>query len=127
MTEPRTVRLQPRPTSVRAARALVGDTLDHAGVPDEQVEAVRLVVSELVTNAVVHGDGDVELCLDLDQRCVRISVADEDDGAPSPVDADPGAVSGRGLRLVDEIADRWGTAPRSDGRPGKTVWAELRF
>lgn len=127
MPEPRTTRLPPRPGSVRTARTLVTDALDSVDAPTERVEAVRLVVSELVTNAVVHGDGDVEVCLDLDRRCVRIAVADDDEHPPQPIDADPADVSGRGIRLVEEIADRWGTELRTDGRPGKTVWAELSF
>lgn len=104
-----------------------------------------LVVSELVTNAVLHAPGPLELRLWMVGAAVRIEVLD---GSTSPVvpkvrtpaltvasllddDADleaveellmVGATTGRGLRLVENLSSAWGWAPRPDGG-GKSVWA----
>jgi anti-sigma regulatory factor (Ser/Thr protein kinase) len=87
---------------------------------------VRLLVSELVTNAVRHAnlaDGDViVLVLDLADDALRVEVHDPGGGfvptAPSP---DPARPSGWGLYLVAELADRWGV----DSDESTLVWFEL--
>lgn len=107
--------------SPAAARAFVRDAVvrKHPAVP---AEALTLVVSELVTNAVVHGSGDVHLDVAVDATHIRVEVADD-----SPADAVPVAPlvegdSGRGLLLVSRLAARWGI--RREG-PRKVVWADL--
>ena len=84
--------------------------------------ALRVIASELVTNAIVHGAEPIELRLHHQDGEVTIEVADGDPHidnvrlrAP-----DPTARCGRGLRVVSCLADRWGTRPRQSG---KTVWA----
>lgn len=87
-------------------------------------DAVLLVVSELVTNAVRHGWGDVELRLDLDGRTVRIEVVD--DGHADVIAAEkllPMSPGGRGLRLVRELSHDWGAGFDPAGRT--LVWAEV--
>lgn len=82
-----------------------------------------LVVSELVTNAVMHARVAPRLTLSWDGRCVRIEVSDDGPGRPVLRRPAPTATSGRGVALVDSLAEHWGVVP---GRGGKTVWAEVR-
>jgi two-component sensor histidine kinase len=83
---------------------------------------VALVVTELVTNSVKHAGAAPELTLDWDGARLRVEVFDEGEGRPVRRKADMTATSGRGLALVDAVADRWGVIERD---AGKAVWAEL--
>lgn len=87
---------------------------------------VALVVSELLTNAALHGDGPVELVLSLiGQAVLRIEVADAHPGVPQPRQPhQPGVPGGHGLHIVAKLCDAWGVDPRADG---KTVWSEIRL
>jgi two-component sensor histidine kinase len=105
------------PDSVGAARRLVSrhtPSLD----PGQRQDAV-LMVSELVTNAVVHGVGAISLRIDAGADTVRIEVADEGNIAipPSP---QPSAHGGWGLRIVEQLADDWGVLDGST-----RVWFRL--
>jgi anti-sigma regulatory factor (Ser/Thr protein kinase) len=87
--------------------------------------AVALVVlSELVTNAVLHGAEPIEVCVRGEDGGLRIEVSDG--GAQSapmvPQAQRPDRPGGLGLHIVDALARRWGTDVREDG---KTVWAEI--
>lgn len=86
---------------------------------------VALVVSELLTNAALHGNGPVELVLRLSgQEVLRIEVADTDPGVPEPRQPhQPGVPGGHGLHIVEKICDSWGVEPHEGG---KTVWSEIR-
>lgn len=88
-------------------------------------DAVLLVTSELITNAVRYGAGEVELRVVLDGPCVTLEVLD--DGRTSVRAPDtappPSSLGGRGLLLVREVSSRWGSDLTSDGRT--CVWAEL--
>lgn len=88
----------------------------HAHVLDE----AELLVSELVTNAVVHATPPLTVKVECDGTSLRVAVTDGSDRSPVPRVADADAESGRGIFLVDVISDRWGVAP-SDGE-GKAVW-----
>jgi len=90
-----------------------------AGFDSDRLDTAVLLVSELVTNAVVHGDGPIELTIAVDDRGARFAVTDEGGGTPAVRD-DPGADGGWGLRLVAQLARRWGVA---DGRTH--VWFEI--
>src|SRR3954452_21181803 len=105
------------------ARRMVGDFLHAWRIEDREVRAGALVViSELVTNAVVHGGGDVSLELDCDRDRLRLSVLDGSSAVPQPRGPQQLGGHGRGLRLVQAMSTRWGF----DSRPvGKRVWAEL--
>ncbi len=104
----------------------------YLAAPDALVtdtDAATLVVSELVANAVVHAAGDVEpieLTLDADGACLRIEVLDHDPSPPTLPAHAPGAdgEGGRGLLIVDRVADRWGWRPLPGD--GKRVWCDLR-
>lgn len=113
--------------SVSLARRWVGDVLRVAGHLD--VERARLVMSELVANAVLHTDsgrpgGLVTVEINsIGQERVHIQVIDE--GAvtvPRPRTSGECAVSGRGLRLVEESSVRWGMRRELSGY---AVWAEV--
>lgn len=95
--------------------------------PADLVDLAILLASELVTNAVVHGLGPVQLLVIEDGDRLRIEVSDGRPGSlPSTVDRSAaGDTSGRGLLIVDRLAERWGYRPRRRP-PGKVVWAELR-
>lgn len=117
--------MTPLPTdtgAIRRARKTVGDQLWAWGLP-ELVDDAELITSELVTNAIEHGDGSIELRMyALDDR-VRISVLDQNLGSLPRVIADRGLeVGGRGLSLIEQISVAWGHDV-IDG--SKEVWAEL--
>lgn len=93
----------------------------------EEVPAVRLLVSELVTNSVRHAELDpdewIDLEVDVDLDAVRVTVTDPGGGFNPPTrPPHPTEPSGWGLTLVQRMADRWGIS--SDGRT--QVWFELR-
>jgi len=94
------------PGSIRSARRLVAD---HASVlgSQQQQENALLMVSELVTNALSHGIGDIWLRIDVGTDTLRVEVSDEGNIALSPSPT-PGANGGWGLRIVDQLADEWG-------------------
>ena len=85
---------------------------------------VLLVVSELVTNAVLHaGGGGIDLTVTLSDSAVRIEVVDSSPALPEPKPPTEDNTNGRGLLLVDAVAGTWG-ADLDQG--GKRVWAEVR-
>ncbi|MEE4490072.1 ATP-binding protein [Streptomyces sp. BE230] len=110
--------------SVREAREFVRDALADWGFGGVRVGDVVLCVSELCTNALVHGvppGRGYRLMLWLrDEGQVRVEVHDSGDGEPGV--REPDGESGRGLVIVDALADRWGVGERS---PGKIVWCEF--
>ena len=112
--------------AVAQARAAVDRLERLESYPDARF-AVRLLVSELFTNAVKyggrHGDAPVRLALELDESQVRAEVGDHGRGFPGGPVAMPAqdAESGRGLAFLDAIADRWGVI-RGDEN---CVWFEL--
>lgn len=86
-------------------------------------ETAELVVSELVTNAVVHAATPVDVEAIVRRHGVRVEVADGSPHPPVPRAYEGLAGTGRGLRLLEELADEWGVQPHPRG---KTVWFELR-
>ena len=127
MNQQATLELVPALRAPRAARAFVAETLTAWNVQADEVEAAQLVVSELVTNAVLHAADSPTIILDLrlTDGAVRVMVSDgglgEPDRRPHP---DPRtSETGRGVWLIDAFAERWGT--EMHGRDGKTVWCEL--
>ena len=101
-----TADLPRRTTSIHAARQLVA--IHVTGLSDARLADACLMVSELVTNALVHGTGAISLRIATESGRVTIEVADEGDGEVA-IAPDPGAAGGWGLRVVDELADDWGS------------------
>jgi len=107
-------------TSPRAARQFVGGLL---GEPDGETLQVALVlISELVTNAVVHARTQVDVRVEMGTDHLRVEVADRDPRLPLPSAQAPDAPGGRGLFLVQELATAWGTELCAGG---KVVWFTL--
>lgn len=111
------------PEAARHARRFTRRTLRAWRVDETAMDAALLVVSELVTNALVHTGGPVRLDLTLIGRRLRVAVTDASPRTPVKP-ADPGweATGGRGIILVEAMSDTWGTVPVSGG---KQVWSEL--
>ena len=91
----------------------------------EVVEVVELLISEVVTNAILHTSSPPELKIEVRPDCVRVEVRDTDPQLRARVRSteDPTATSGRGLAIVDRLATAWGI----ETKPGvsKVVWFEV--
>ncbi|GAA2664748.1 SpoIIE family protein phosphatase [Streptomyces vastus] len=110
------------PQAVGHARRFTKRTLRAWGVT-QQTDAILLVVSELVTNALVHTDGQVRLDLTLINNRFRVAVADISPRTPiKPTSIGWEATGGRGILLVEALSAAWGTVPVSGG---KQVWCEI--
>lgn len=110
--------------SAAAARQAIGDL--SPGLPDDLVGDVRLLVSELVTNALRHAslrdEDTIKLTVSVSSSRVRVEVLHPGEGFEAPdVPTDPEAVEGWGLYLVATLADRWGVVNEA----GTRVWFEL--
>jgi two-component sensor histidine kinase len=82
----------------------------------------ELLASELVTNAVTHGRGQVRILMEYDATGLAITVSDDEPAQPVIPEEELSATGGRGLRLVDGLSSDWGITPC---RPGKGVWFRL--
>jgi hypothetical protein len=107
-----------KPAAVGRARRLVVERLAVWGC--ENTEDAALVLSELITNAVVHAGGAVTITVTRDGRRIRIEVSDNAPGQPRPGGPSPG---GRGLHIVTQLSEHWGFHPTATG---KLVWALVR-
>ena len=105
------------PQARAALRALLHDTAFAGRLDDGE-----LAVSELVTNAVLHGREPITVRLTVTADSVRVEVHDGSALSPSFSMLDPTAVTGRGLMLISAASDRWGVEPEPHG---KQVWFEL--
>jgi anti-sigma regulatory factor (Ser/Thr protein kinase) len=117
--------LTPAPESARAGRAFARQALAERHL-DVLAGDVELVVSELVTNALRHGGaspGTLELMVWRRMGHLILAVTDSSPRPPTLADADPLNDSGRGLRVVEEIAGSWGWTSLGDRR--KAVWAVI--
>jgi anti-sigma regulatory factor (Ser/Thr protein kinase) len=113
------VRLAPTPEAPGSARRLAGERLaGRIGAP--AAADLDLVITELVSNAVEHGSGDVTVRVGLRADAVLVEVVDAGSASRPHVRADAGATGGWGLRIVDAVARRWGVYEGSTH-----VWAEL--
>ncbi|MFD3612596.1 ATP-binding protein [Streptomyces atroolivaceus] len=116
-----------RPESVKAARDFTARTLRDWGLDD--TGDVRLVVSELATNALAHGsDRDHGFLVRLEAQTdgIRLEVHDSRDPRQplsEPTGPDPASETGRGLVIVDVLSTLWGVDPRQPR--GKIVWSHF--
>jgi anti-sigma regulatory factor (Ser/Thr protein kinase) len=121
------LRLEPNECAPRLARRHVWFTTCDWGLTEQRLCELELLVSETVTNAIVHAGTPVDLSLRLDDGLVSVAVRDFGDGIPSirgtPSTCDSsGASGGWGMRLIAGVSTRWGVA---EADPGKVVWFEL--
>lgn len=116
------VRLKGDASAPSRARRFVASCCEE--LPTEARDVVLLLTSELVTNAVVHGEGDVLLEIHVDSGIVSVAVRDQGDGVVRPASRFSWPETGHGLTLVRKLSDRWGVEQTS-GTSGKRVWFEL--
>jgi PAS domain S-box-containing protein len=113
--------LPPHASSVGEARRLVRSELADAGRED-LTDAAELLVSELVTNALVHAGTPIGVTARVDDTGLRVEIGDGSPHLPAPRHHATMAGTGRGLRLLQQMVDSWGAYPFADG---KVVWFKL--
>lgn len=120
-------RLGRDPSQVGYAREQARKALPCWGL-DEHACLIELLLSELVTNAVRHGDGEIDVCLALARGQLRIEVHDGGHGRPVLRPPTPDDIGGRGLALIDGLIKAhggvWGVVEDASG-PGKAVFAAI--
>ncbi len=115
-----TISLDRAPAATARARRFVAAQLG-ATAGETVLHDVTLVASELVTNALMHGEGRIELSLRTDRDRVRVEVMDQGSGAVvEKRERQLDMTNGWGLQIVDQLSERWGA---SEGTT--RVWAEL--
>ena len=119
--EQRELALHAVPDAAPLARAALRALLTGTQLEDRLADG-ELALSEMVTNAVLHGRDPISLRVVRTAVCARVEVTDASPVSPSFSMLDPSAVTGRGLMLISAASDRWGVEPLSDG---KRVWFEL--
>lgn len=116
---------QDEPARIADARRHLSALLHDWGSP-EQVDSAVLLVSEMITNVLVHTDTDALLLAEVTGgaglRRLRVEVTDAGDDLPHKRRPGELASSGRGLILIELLADAWGVEPRGEG---KSIWFEL--
>lgn len=118
---PEELELPSVPASVARVRRYAAAACAARGFEGDY-DTLALLVSEIATNALVHGSGRVKVRVLGSGARIRIEISDESSDVPQPQPASPTAEGGRGLALVDALSAAWGTRPLPDG---KTVWFEL--
>jgi anti-sigma regulatory factor (Ser/Thr protein kinase) len=120
--------IEPDPARVAVVREWARERLSAAGVRADSIDVLVLLVSECVTNAILHAEPPLVLSLDVDADRTRVEVRDGTRHEPELRHPAPTEQSGRGVMIVDRLSSRWGTLshdePDDDG-PVKTVWFEL--
>ncbi|MFB7242399.1 phosphatase [Streptomyces populi] len=116
---------QDEPERIADARQQLRELL-HDWASADQLDSAVLLVSEMVTNVLVHTDADALLVAEVagepGERFMRVEVADGSDDLPHRRHPGELASSGRGLVLVEMLADAWGVDPRGEG---KSIWFEF--
>ena len=115
------VDLPPEPSSATRARTIAREQLE-AAVSSDTIEVIALLVTELVSNAILHARTPLQLTLESRPDHVRICVEDHSDEQPAVRHYDADAVTGRGLALVEQLASSWGVDTTPEG---KVVWCEV--
>ena len=109
------------PASVGRARRLVAAAISASG-HDDLVDVATLLVSEVVTNAVLHAGTEIRLRCQQTSTGIRFEVFDQSPLLPAIRHYDAEAMTGRGLGMVSALATSWGVDSEDDG---KTLWFEL--
>ena len=106
----------------KAARTFIDGAVRDTWLSDDQRYTVKLLTSELVTNAVFHARTDIEVEIEIQSSLVNVAVRDHCTRPPAPRKAPLIATNGRGLQIVEDLSSDWGSEPTEDG---KVVWFEL--
>ena len=110
------------PATPRAARRFMDEILERWACRPA-VDTLHLVLSEVVSNAVVHARSAPEIAVRLLDGFIRVEVADDSSVLPQAREADESAISGRGIGIIESETARWGVEPRRGG--GKVVWFDI--
>lgn len=110
------------PRSVSEARRLTRNTFDEWGLA-RLGEIAVLLVSELTTNAILHAHSPVGITMTTNRQGVRVYVCDDSPAPPRVRRFRTEAATGRGVRLLETLANSWGVQSSPDG--GKCVWFTL--
>ncbi len=124
-SEPLHERLPAHPSSVGLARRLLRGAAAASGtsLPGDLLEDAELLVSELVSNAIMHAGTPVDVEVSIETpTSLLVSVGDGSRRLPTRRHYGTIAATGRGLRLLEQMSDEWGVSPRAKG---KTVWFRL--
>jgi anti-sigma regulatory factor (Ser/Thr protein kinase) len=113
--------LPPEPISARACRRFLLSALEEWDA-DQFADDAVLLLSELVTNAVLHAGTEIEVTIQLDDDVLRVEVRDGDPRLPTVRHYSLLSGTGRGLALVAQTARSWDVEPLPSG---KRVWFEL--
>ncbi|MEU2395458.1 SpoIIE family protein phosphatase [Streptomyces sp. NPDC007369] len=114
------------PEALVAARHMIGAAVRAWGA-GERADEIELIADELIVNALMHTDGPAIVTLRVltaPERRLRVEVEDRSSALPRRREAGDSGVSGRGLMLVDRLADAWGVESRGSG---KCVWCEFQM
>jgi anti-sigma regulatory factor (Ser/Thr protein kinase) len=111
----------PDTATVRDVRRFVAECIE--GLPEEQVEVILLAASELAANSVRHAGTAYTVRVDRSDTEVRVTVEDGGNGTPEVQDPGPLTPSGRGLMIVEQLSDAWGTSRAGDRN---RVWFAVR-
>jgi CheY-like chemotaxis protein len=117
------LRLGPHTADVALARGFLVAHCERWGCVD-LLDDAQLVVTELVTNALVHGGSHCDLAIVYRDRWLRIEIQDFGSGGPDLQAVDVESEGGRGLLIVSAMTESWGVQPLP--AEGKVIWAELR-
>ena len=120
---PDVLRLANETASVRAARAYVREVINSWGATP--VNDPDLATSEVLTNAVIHTDGQIEVRVRHLDGHAHVEVHDIDPASPEVLPADPARAGGWGMRLVESLATCWGVTNIEDD--GKIVWFDIEL
>jgi hypothetical protein len=112
-----TYELPSQPSSARLARRLARGAM--GGCPEPIVETAELLITELISNAILHTSSPPVMHIDVDFGTVRISVSDESSQTPEVRHGELDDEGGRGLMLVESLASSWGCTLTSGG---KQIW-----
>jgi anti-sigma regulatory factor (Ser/Thr protein kinase) len=113
--------LPPEPRSAGAARHFVADHV-RGVLPQSVTEVAVLLTSELVTNVIVHARTPMQLTVDVTDEALRVAIGDQVPKTPVQRRIEGTRLTGRGMHLVESLANDWGVEPTP---AGKTVWFEL--
>ena len=119
------LQLPPVPESAAKARKFIAEICAATRMPSEMCDTAALLVSELVTNAIIHGKTSATIEVHRPPDSLRVAVRDDNPVLP-PIGTSPtlSSESGRGLTIVSLLADAWGVEQLDNG---KAIWFELRL